>query len=202
LLYGRALGLSHGEAEDVLQDTFLGLIRLETTPREPAHYCVRAYRNRALNLRRGLLRRLARELESKSWFDCQADVDPRERAAVECLQVLSAEQREVVVLKIWHGYTFVAIGELTGVSPNTAAGRYRYAMDRLRTAFEQPQAASSTEPAGSTELAAPGKNLPVRPAWHRGISGGDPTEIEKRVTARWTEGDSYEFKRYLGIPAA
>ena len=27
MLYGRALGLSHGEAEDVLQETFLALLR-------------------------------------------------------------------------------------------------------------------------------------------------------------------------------
>ena len=32
ILYGRALGLSHGEAEDVLQETFLALMQLEASP--------------------------------------------------------------------------------------------------------------------------------------------------------------------------
>src|SRR4051794_21275850 len=52
LLYGRALGLSHAEAEDVLQETFVALMDRQCPPTQPEHYCVRAYRNRALNYRR------------------------------------------------------------------------------------------------------------------------------------------------------
>src|ERR1041384_2978455 len=33
ILYGRALGLSHSEAEDVLHDTFVALIHSERAPR-------------------------------------------------------------------------------------------------------------------------------------------------------------------------
>ena len=54
ILYGRALGLSHGEAEDVLQETFVALLERGARPGNPAHYCVRAFRNRALNCRRSL----------------------------------------------------------------------------------------------------------------------------------------------------
>jgi len=35
LLYGRALGLSHSEAEDVLQETFVALMGLQALPRQP-----------------------------------------------------------------------------------------------------------------------------------------------------------------------
>jgi RNA polymerase sigma-70 factor (ECF subfamily) len=45
---------------------------------------------------------------------------------------LPAAQREVIVLKIWHGLTFEAIGNLLDVSPNTAAGRYRYGLNKLK----------------------------------------------------------------------
>jgi hypothetical protein len=38
-------------------------------PERPEYYCLRAYRNRALNYKRGLWRRLTRELESKLWFE-------------------------------------------------------------------------------------------------------------------------------------
>src|ERR1700733_466407 len=69
ILYGRALGLSHSEAEDVLQETFLALLQLPQQPEEPEHYCVRAFRNRALNFHRSLWRRLAREWESIRWFE-------------------------------------------------------------------------------------------------------------------------------------
>lgn len=132
LLYGRALGLSHSEAEDVLQDSFMVLMRRETAPEEPLHYCLRTFRNKALNYRRSLWRRLARELESHRWFERGSGESPEERAAMRSLQGLPAEQREVIVLKIWHEYTFEEIGALLEVSPNTVAGRYRYGVKKLR----------------------------------------------------------------------
>ena len=136
LLYGRALGLSHSEAEDVLQDTFVALLRLPTTPLEPEHYLLRAFRNRAANYRRSLWRRLTRELEAKRWFDPHPGETVQERAAMRSLAKLPPNQREVIVLKIWHGLTFEAIGDLLELSPNTAAGRYRYGLEKLRTFLE------------------------------------------------------------------
>lgn len=133
LLYGRALGLSHTEAEDVLQETFLALLQLPARPENPMHYCLRAFRNRAVNYRRGLWRRLVREWESLRWFERSEGETPQERAAMRCLQSLPAEQREVIVLKVWHQYTFEGIGQLLELSPNTVAGRYRYGLQKLRT---------------------------------------------------------------------
>ena len=131
ILYGRALGLSHGEAEDVVQETFLTLMRKGVLPRQPEHYLVRSFRNRALNYRRGFWRRLTREMESARWFDRSESESAAERAAMRCLANLPPDQREVIVLKIWHAYTFEEIGELLEISPNTAAGRYRYGMQKL-----------------------------------------------------------------------
>jgi RNA polymerase sigma-70 factor (ECF subfamily) len=137
LLYGRALGLSHAEAEDVLQETFLSLIRLPERPGQPEHYVVRCYRNRALNYRRGLWRRLAREWESCRWFERASAESPFERAAMKCLADLPVEQREVIVLKLWHERTFAEIGELLEIPPNTAAGRYRYGLQKIRVCLEE-----------------------------------------------------------------
>lgn len=136
ILYGRALGLSHSEAEDVLQETFVALLQRPVPPEQPAHYCVRCYRNRALNHRRSLWRRLARELESSRWFERSDNESPEERAAMHGLAKLPPEQREVIVLKIWHDYTFEAIGELLQISPNTAAGRYRYGVQKLQACLK------------------------------------------------------------------
>ena len=136
LLYGRALGLSHAEAEDVLQETFVALMHRESPPDNPEHYCVRAYRNRVLNYRRSLWRRLTREFESQRWFESSPDESPAEREAMRCLSDLPREQREVIVLKIWHEYTFEEIGELLELSPNTAAGRYRYGLQKLKTCLK------------------------------------------------------------------
>jgi RNA polymerase sigma-70 factor (ECF subfamily) len=133
VLYGRALGLSHSEAEDVLQETFIALMQKSGPPEQPENYCVRSFRNRALNYRRGFWRRVARELESRRWFERASNETPQEQAAMRCLADLPAEQREVIVLKIWHEYTFDEIGRLLDVSPNTAAGRYRYGLQKLRT---------------------------------------------------------------------
>jgi RNA polymerase sigma-70 factor (ECF subfamily) len=132
LLYGRALGLSHSEAEDVLQETFLALMQKQEAPEQPEHYCLRAFRNRALNHRRGLWRRLTRELESRRWFERSESETDFERAAMQRLADLPPEQREVIVLKIWHEYTFEEIGQLLELSPNTAAGRYRYGLQKLK----------------------------------------------------------------------
>jgi RNA polymerase sigma-70 factor (ECF subfamily) len=136
ILYGRALGLSHGEAEDVLQETFVALIRREAPPEQPEHYCIRSFRNRAFNYRRSLWRRLVRELESTRWFERSPTETPQERAAMERLAQLPIEQREAIVLKIWHQYTFEEMGALLEISPNTAAGRYRYGLQKLRASLK------------------------------------------------------------------
>ena len=136
LLYGRALGLSHSESEDVLQDTFAVLLKLEQRPLKPEYYAVRAFRNRALNYRRSLWRRLAREWESRRWFEPNPQEAPLERAAMRCLEALPREQKEVIVLKLWHHHTFEEIGHLLGRSPHTVAGRYRYGIARIRRKLE------------------------------------------------------------------
>lgn len=136
ILYGRALGLSHAEAEDVVQETFVALLALEEAPQQPEHYCVRSFRNRALNYRRSFWRRVTREFESQRWFERTSEESPTERAAMRCLAELPVAQREVIVLKLWHECTFEEIGELLEVSPNTAAGRYRYGLEKLRACLK------------------------------------------------------------------
>jgi RNA polymerase sigma-70 factor (ECF subfamily) len=137
VLYGRALGLSHGEAEDVLQETFMALMERGLEPEQPVNYCLRAFRNRALNYKRGLWRRLTRELESHRWFESADPETPQEQAAMHCLETLPPEQREVIVLKIWHEHTFEEIGDLLELSPNTVAGRYRYGLQKLRACLSE-----------------------------------------------------------------
>lgn len=136
VLYGRALGLGHGEAEDVLQETFLALMQMPFSPANPEHYCVRSYRNRAMNYRRSMWRRLTREWESLRWFEKLPDETPAELAAMRSLAELPLDQREVIVLKVWHGCTFEEIGGLLDISPNTAAGRYRYGLQKMKLKLE------------------------------------------------------------------
>jgi RNA polymerase sigma-70 factor (ECF subfamily) len=48
------------------------------------------------------------------------------------LNALPPEQKAVVVLKVWEEMTFAQIAEVLDISVNTAASRYRYALDKLR----------------------------------------------------------------------
>ena len=136
ILYGRALGLGHAEAEDVLQESFVALMEKAERPEQPEHYLVRSFRNRALNYRRSLWRRFTREIESHRWFEKSSGESPTESAAMKCLAGLPVEQREVIVLKVWHDYTFKEVGALLDLSPNTAAGRYRYGLQKLKACVE------------------------------------------------------------------
>jgi RNA polymerase sigma-70 factor (ECF subfamily) len=158
LLYGRALGLTHCESEDVLQETFVALMALEAQPKQPVYYCLRTFRNRALNYRRGLWRRLTRELESVRWFERSEGETAEEYRAMKSLTQLPAEQREVIVLKFWHRHTFEEIGQLLDQSPNTVAGRYRYGIEKIRAALKADkhyELDPTREPFGFLETATP-----------------------------------------------
>ena len=53
-------------------------------------------------------------------------------ALQSALKSLPDEQREVVVLKIWGQLTFEEAAAVIGISPNTAASRYRYGIEKLK----------------------------------------------------------------------
>jgi RNA polymerase sigma-70 factor (ECF subfamily) len=53
---------------------------------------------------------------------------------------LPAQQREVIALKIDGELTFAEIGQVMGTNANTAASRYRYALEKLRATLTETQA--------------------------------------------------------------
>jgi RNA polymerase sigma-70 factor (ECF subfamily) len=60
-----------------------------------------------------------------------ADDDAFRAAVADAMAELPEDQRAVVHLKIWEDMTFAQIAEALGLSANTAASRYRYALDKL-----------------------------------------------------------------------
>ena len=64
--------------------------------------------------------------------------DETQVALAAALDRLPHDQREVVVMKIWNELTFAEIGQALGISQNTAASRYRYALAGLKRIL-QPQ---------------------------------------------------------------
>ena len=61
-----------------------------------------------------------------------AEQDDEVRRVGLAVDTLPYEQREVVLLRTHGGMKFRQIAALQGVSVNTAQGRYRYAMEKLR----------------------------------------------------------------------
>jgi len=58
--------------------------------------------------------------------------DDSQRGLAAAVDRLPAEQRQVLVMKIWNELTFAEIATVLGISQNTAASRYRYALAALK----------------------------------------------------------------------
>lgn len=149
----------------------MALLPMNSIPEKPENYVVRSFRNRALNYRRTLWRRLTREWESLRWFEKTPDETPEERAAMAHLAELPLEQREVIVLKIWHGCTFEEMGGLLEISPNTAAGRYRYGLQKLKTKLAAAAHERSGEPQEGVVYERDGRESIAWLASASGVSG-------------------------------
>jgi RNA polymerase sigma-70 factor (ECF subfamily) len=136
LAYACALLRDPSAAEDVLHQVFLNVLRGKASiDGEPVRYLFRAIRNTALNHIRGQSREV--ELAGAGvWLESPDGSTETSLALQSALQTLPAEQREVVVLKIWGQLTFDEAAAVIGVSPNTAASRYRYGLEKLKQVWK------------------------------------------------------------------
>ena len=135
----RTLGCTVPEAEDIVHDLFVRLVRsgvLDGDVDDPEAYAFTSLRHAVWrrrerrSLEREAIERIGREYDRPLAANDGAAIDPeRVRAAIA---LLPEAQREVVALKIDGGLTFAQIARVTNVSLNTAAGRYRYALEKLR----------------------------------------------------------------------
>ncbi|MFZ5497380.1 MAG: RNA polymerase sigma factor [Verrucomicrobiota bacterium] len=145
LLCARQWTRSPADAEDVLQEAFVRYWRHQRhLPGDPQALLVTSIRRAALDLARREARRAAREERADSgpegsdaiFNQLPGEGDERRQEIEAALRRLPAEQREVLVLKIWQELTFEQIGRVLDIPPNTAASRYRYALIALRKQLE------------------------------------------------------------------
>jgi RNA polymerase sigma-70 factor (ECF subfamily) len=142
-LYAFLLNFTRDEADtrDLLQEIFLKLARDEKLlrgVREERAFLIRLAHNAAIDLmrRRGTRERTRENFAVEIISPFAPANDPDEeifrRELSTALAELPAEQRAVAHLKLWEALTFEQIAAALEISPNTAASRYRYALDKLR----------------------------------------------------------------------
>jgi RNA polymerase sigma-70 factor (ECF subfamily) len=144
-LFGFLLSLTRSEADtrDLLQEVFC---RLAARPgildgvRDERGFLLRLARNQAVDaVRRRSVRERASERAAVEAGDPVFAPGPSPDEETFRLELESAlaelpeDQRAVVFLKLWEGLTFEAISEVLEIPLNTAASRYRYGVDKLRT---------------------------------------------------------------------
>jgi RNA polymerase sigma-70 factor (ECF subfamily) len=128
-------------AEDVLHDVFVSLAKASASRIRGSlrNYLITSCLNRARDyLRQGRrTEQLAAQQDPKQLttaFDPSSVLSAKEDVArtIAALAQLPAEQREVVVLRIYGDMQFHEIAESLSISINTAQSRYRYAIAALR----------------------------------------------------------------------
>ena len=141
-LYGRYSGLvyqyavalvrNRDAAEEVLQESFLGLLKSRShlaSVRNIRSYLLRVVRNEVSHRRR----RHEADASALELVEAPSGLPAKEVLELnEALARLPEEQLTVVVLKVWRRMTFAEVGEALDIPAKTAASRYRYAMEKLR----------------------------------------------------------------------
>jgi RNA polymerase sigma-70 factor, ECF subfamily len=133
LLYASAISGDRGRAQDALHQVFLKAIEngsLSQAINKKA-YLFACVRNAVLNDAKLQQRNMPLD-NDQAWFSPPDRDYAGEQNLRRALGDLPDDQREVIVLHIWGELTFSQIGDLLAVSSNTAASRYRYALDKLR----------------------------------------------------------------------
>jgi len=132
LLFALAITGERSQAQDAVHHVFLRLLEKGDLRRasDKKAYLFGCVRNAILNE----CKRQDRQspLDDSAWFDPPDQDHAGEQNLRRAIAALPDDQRQVVVLHVWGELTFSQIGDLLGVSSNTAASRYRYALGKLR----------------------------------------------------------------------
>jgi RNA polymerase sigma-70 factor, ECF subfamily len=142
-LFSFVLNLTRHEADacDLVQEIFRKLAERPDLLRGVTHersFLLRMAHNLTVDLirRRSTRERTCEAIAAEPVRLFLADTDPDEQLfrtqLTKALAQLPPDQRAVVHLKLWEELTFDEIARALEISPNTAASRYRYGIDKLR----------------------------------------------------------------------
>lgn len=140
---------NEAEVKDILQEIFIRLARSPSLLKDVA-----SPRSYLFRMAHRLVIDHARREQTRHRYDEEAQRDPslhdapsapdpdeswRQNLLRETLSTLPPEQKAVVILKIWEGLTYSQIADVLNIPADTAASRYRYALDKLRHALRPLQ---------------------------------------------------------------
>ena len=142
-------------SNDIFQDTFIKVIRTlkSKSYNEEGKFLpwvMRIAHNLIIDhYRRNKKMPMFRETEEFSIFSIMSDDSLtienkiiREQVEIDLkklIEELPADQKEVLVMRMYQDMSFKEISEITGVSINTALGRMRYALMNLRKVIDKHQ---------------------------------------------------------------
>ncbi|HNY80127.1 MAG: RNA polymerase sigma factor [Sedimentisphaerales bacterium] len=140
VLYARNW-LPEESAQDVVQGAFVRLMTQKVAPEDVPAWLFRTVRNSAITrLRRRACwsrQRTRLSAEQPPWFESRPEDLIDAHTAQEVLLTLPAEQREVVLLRIWGQLSLKQIGEVVGSPLTTVHSRYKAALTAIRERMEQ-----------------------------------------------------------------
>jgi len=136
VLFASTITGERGRAQDAVHQVFLKLIENGNLRQavDKKAYLFACIRNAVLNERKLQNRHEPLDKDS-AWFSPPRRDVTGEQNLRRSLAALPDDQREIVVLHIWGDLTFSQIADLLSISLNTAASRYRYALEKLRDAM-------------------------------------------------------------------
>ncbi|HKW16826.1 MAG TPA: sigma-70 family RNA polymerase sigma factor [Terriglobales bacterium] len=136
VLFATAIAGERSRAQDAIHHVFAKVMETGDLSRavDKKAYLFASVRNAVLNDAKVQRRSVSLEPDS-AWFDPPDRDYAAERKLRRALSELPEEQREVMVLHMWGELTFSQIAEVLEISANTAASRYRYALEKLREAL-------------------------------------------------------------------
>jgi RNA polymerase sigma-70 factor (ECF subfamily) len=142
-------------SNDIFQDTFIKVIKTlkSKSYNEEGKFLpwvMRIAHNLIIDhYRRNKKMPMFRETEEFSIFSIMSDNSPtienkiiREQVEMDLkklIEELPADQKEVLVMRMYQDMSFKEISEITGVSINTALGRMRYALMNMRKVIDKHQ---------------------------------------------------------------
>ena len=145
--YGKALYrflvsrlCSPTEADDVMQELFIKIAdrrRAVSTAKNLNAYLFRMARNEAVTHIRKHRKRQEVPLPEFGLYTKDTNEEVDTARIEQALGKINDEQREVVMLKFFESLTFEQIADALSISPNTAASRYRYGMEKLKQYFDR-----------------------------------------------------------------